>query len=438
MNVDDMILVSIDDHLIEPPDVFERHMPERLKDKAPKLVNDVAGTGRAADMDNFTYEVGVDRWVFQGESIGVPGLGAVKSWPPEEWSIDPCSLAEMRPGAYDVHQRVLDMDANGVFASMNFPTFPGFAGTHLAKMPDRELTRITVSAYNDWLIDDWAAAAPGRLLPMTIIPFFDIEASVAEIHRVAAKGCLAVTLPETPYGLDLPDYGSGHWDPVFAALCDTGMAACLHIGGSFGLFRRPQSSSIDDLIILAPQLTAVTCNDIMLSGLLRKFPDLRIALSEGGIGWIPFFLDRFDRHLTNQSWTHFDKLPKGKTPTEVFRENFLACFITDPSALALRDRIGIETIAWECDYPHSDSTWPESPESALKEFVDVGCTDDEISKITWENAARFFRFDPFAMIRREDATVGALRARANEEGVDTGITSRAEYRRRWEAAHAAA
>ncbi|MET0579809.1 MAG: amidohydrolase family protein [Ilumatobacteraceae bacterium] len=437
MNVDDMIMVSIDDHVVEPPDVFARHMPERFRDRVPKLMNDVAGVGKAASADGIEYAVGVDRWVFQGESIGVPGIGAVMSWPDEEWSMDPCSLAEMRPGTYDVHERVRDMNANGTLASMNFPSFPGFSATHLARMPDRELTNFTVSAYNDWLIDEWAGAAPGRFLPMTVLPFFDVDASVAEVRRVAAKGSIAVTLPETPYGIGVPDYGSGYWDPIFEAMCDTGQVGCLHIGGAYGLLQRPESATVNDLFVLTPQLSAITCNDILLSGRLRMYPDLRFALSEGGIGWIPFFLDKFEHVVRNQSWAHFDKLPQGKTVSEIYREHFLACFISDPSALRLRDRIGVETIAWECDFPHSDSRWPNSPEILFAELAEAGCGDAEIDAITWENAARFFGFDPFLHIEKHDATVGALRAAATADGVDTSTTSRAEYRRRWEAHHRA-
>lgn len=415
MNVDELILLSIDDHFIEPPDLFERHLPERYRADAPRLVHD-----------------GIDRWVFQGTSVGVPGLNAVCSWPKEEWSLDPCTLAEMRPSAYDVHARVRDMNANGMLAGMNFPTFPGFAGAHLARLPDRDLTNAVIAAYNDYLIDELVGSYPGRFIPMAILPFFDIDASVAEVHRVAAKGAVAVSLPETPYGLDLPDFSTGHWDPLFAALCEHDMVACMHIGGGFGLIKRPPTVSVDDLIVLAPQVMTITCADIMLSGLLRRFPTLRIALSEGGIGWIPFFLDRMERHVENHRWTHLDKLPTGKTPTEVFRDHFLACFITDPSALRLRDRIGVESIAWECDFPHSDCTWPKSPEMLLGELDAAGCTRAEIDAITFGNVARFFRWDPFRYTAREQATVGALRALATD--VDTSETSRHEYRRRFAAA----
>ena len=143
-----------------------------------------------------------------------------------------------------------------------------------------------------------------------------------------------------------------------------------------------------------------------------------------------------DRHIVNQAWTGLDTLPPGMTPTDVWRKNFLACFITDKSALRLRDRIGVDTISWECDYPHSDSTWPYSPEVLLQELEGADCTDEEIEKITWQNVARFFNWDPFAHTPREQATVGALRALAKD--VDVSETSKAEYRRRYEEAIASA
>ena len=149
-----------------------------------------------------------------------------------------------------------------------------------------------------------------------------------------------------------------------------------------------------------------------------SFPDLKVALSEGGIGWIPFYFDRIDRHFENQAWLHHGDDFGGKLPSEVFREHILACYITDPSGLLLRDRIGIDIIAWECDYPHTDTTWPESPEFAWKEFQEAGCTDEEIHKITWENACRFFDWDPFKHTPKEQATVGALRALAADVDVD--------------------
>ncbi len=415
MRHDDMIMVSIDDHVIEPPHIFEEHAPASLRDQMPQFVRSPEG---------------IDTWVFQGEVMGTSGLGAVASWPHDEWGFDPVGHAEMRPGCYDVHERVRDMNANGVLASMNFPTSAGFAGAWLAGKPDRKLAAQAVSAYNDWHIDDWCGSYPGRFIPLAVLPLWDVDACVAEIDRVAAKGCTAVTFPETPHANDLPGFYGDHWDPVFAALSDNDVAMCMHIGGAFGLIRQPEGATADQLIVLAPQLSAIATTDLMVSGTFNRFPKLKVALSEGGIGWIPFLLDRMDRHLVNQSWTGLDL--GGKTATELWQSNFIGCFITDPTALHVAERIGIDTLTWECDYPHSDSTWPQSPEFLSAEFEAAGLDDRAIEKITWENASRFFRFDPFAHIPRESANVASLRALATD--VDTRTTSRQEYRDRYQSA----
>src|SRR3546814_692483 len=144
---------------------------------------------------------------------------------------------------------------------------------------------------------------------------------------------------------------------------------------------------------------------------MRNEPEINVALSEGGRGRFPCAVDRYDRHFQNQVRLHGDDDFGGKLPSEVFRDHILACYITDPSGLLLRDRIGIDNIAWECDYPHTDTTWPESPEFAWRELQEAGCKPVEIDKITFENACRFFDWDPFKHTKREDASVGALRDR---------------------------
>ncbi len=416
MDMNDMILVSIDDHVIEPADMFEGHIPDAYRDQAPKYVE-------ADDLTGY--------WDFQGQPTGMAGLNAVASWPHEEWGFDPIGFPEMRPGTYDVELRVRDMDANGVLASMCFPTMAGFNGMSLARSTvDKDLTKIVISAYNDWHIDELAGEHPGRFIPLAIAPVWDPQGMADEVARVAAKGCHALSLPETPYGVGLPSFAdASYWDPVFRACSDHEVAICLHIGGAFGLLQRPAGESADHLIVLTPQLSAVAATDLLLGGTFLRFPDLKVALSEGGIGWVPFYLDRMDRHLWNHQWTGLEIGVGAKTATEVWHDNFLGCFITDPSALHVRDRIGIDTLAWECDYPHSDSTWPRSPELLWEEFQNAGCSDDDIDAITWKNAARFFHFDPFAGIDREHATVRALRATATD--VDVSETSRHEYQRRW-------
>ncbi len=417
MQLDDMVLISIDDHVIEPPDMFEGHVPAKYADAAPKVEHDDAG----------------DRWLFQGLRAGSMGLNAVVSWPKEDWGMDPASFAEMRPGAYDIHERVRDMNRNGILASMCFPTFVGFnAGTFL-RAEDKDLSLVMLQAYNDWHIDEWCGTYPGRLIPLAILPIWNPEAMVAEIRRVAAKGCTAVTMPELPHLDGLPSYHDlSYWGPVFQTLSDEQVVMCLHIGQGFAAIKGAPDGPIDNLIILATQVSAFAAQDLLWGPAFRTYPDLKVAWSEAGIGWVAFYLDRCDRHYTNQIWLHRDF--GGKLPSEVFRDHSLACYVSDPTALKVRRDIGIDIIAWECDYPHSDSIWPEAPEVVMSEMEGADVPDDEIDKITWQNSARHFRYDPFAHIPREQATVGALRALATD--VDTTVRSRSEWAERFAAANA--
>jgi predicted TIM-barrel fold metal-dependent hydrolase len=156
--------------------------------------------------------------------------------------------------------------------------------------------------------------------------------------------------------------------------------------------------------------------DLVWSRIIKEHPDIKIALSEGGTGWIPYFLDRIDRtYDMHHLWTGQDF--GDKLPSEVFREHFLTCFIADPIGVHLRHEIGIDNIAWECDYPHSDSSWPEAPEELAG--VTDGVPDDEINKISYENAMRWYSYDPFAHRPKEQCTVAALRAEAAGHDVST-------------------
>jgi predicted TIM-barrel fold metal-dependent hydrolase len=218
---------------------------------------------------------------------------------------------------------------------------------------------------------------------------------------------------------------------MLQALVDENMVLSLHIGGAWDIVKLAPEAPIDHYVVVPSLLTMLTAQDLLFGPTLRRFPSLRVALSEGGVGWIPFYLDRADRHFTNQAWIE-NSFGDGKLPSDVFREHFLACFVTDPSAIKARDDIGIDIMAWECDYPHTDTTWPESPEWMWRELGAAGCTDDEIHKITWENSCRFFDWDPFKHTPKEQSTVGTLRALASD--VDVSRMPRAEWKKRNEAA----
>ena len=414
MDVNDVIIVSIDDHIIEPPNMFEGHVPDRHLDAAPRYV-------RQPD--------GVEVWVFQDQPMGMMGLNSVVSWPKEEWGRDPAGFAEMRPGAYDVHERIRDMNSNGVLASLNFPTMAGFSGRFFHDVPDLDLSYLMIQAYNDWHIDEWCGAYPGRFIANVIAPVWDPLLLAAEVRRVAAKGCRAVAMPELPHLQGLPSYGDAYWNPFFTACCDEGTVINLHIGqGIKALDIAPDSPAEDCKMVLSTQVSVLSVQDLLWGPALRSFPDLRIAWSEGGIGWVPFLLDRSDRQYTNQTWTGQDF--GSKLPSDVFREHALTCFISDPMSLKLYKEIGIDIIAFESDYPHSDCAWPTAPEELLDQCRGAGCSDADIDRISWQNSARFYGYDPFAVIPRDQATVGALRALASDN--DTGIVSKHEWKARYE------
>jgi predicted TIM-barrel fold metal-dependent hydrolase len=423
MKLEEMVLVSVDDHIVEPATVFDHHLPARWKDRAPKLV--------------IHPETGVQTWSWEGGDSASPCLNAVVTLPKEEWGFDPHTQAEVRPAAYDVDLRVRDMDANGVLASMCFPSFAGFAGNYFMNAQDRDLAFACLQAYNDWHIEEWAGSHPGRFIPLALPAIWDPELSAAEVRRVARKGVHAIGFSEDTVALGAPSIHSGAWDPFFAACVEEGVVLAIHIGSGFSAGNMPsygEGAPVDVSLVL-PCWNALPCAaNFLTSKALQKFPDLRIALSEGGTSWIPGFLDRMERHHANQKWTGWDL--GGLSPTETFQRHFLTCFVSDPSGLLLRDRIGIDNIAYEVDYPHSDCSWPGSPEEVWEHIVEARCTDEEIDKITWQNASRWLHFDPFAQIAREDGNVGALRARAGD--VDLQTRSKADYRAAYEQRHTSA
>ena len=398
MNVDDMILVSVDDHVVEPPDMFDKHLPARYKDVAPRVVQ---------------TESGDDVWLYEGQELPNIGLNAVAGKPPAEYGIEPTSFAEMRRGCWDIDQRIADMDANGVLGSMCFPSFPQFCGQLFSRTEDKQVALAMVQAYNDWHIDQWCGSYPGRFIPLSIPPIWDPELMAQEVHRVAAKGCRAVTFSENPEKLGWPSYHNEHWDPFWKAVSDEGTIVCLHIGSSSQITITSIEAPINVMISLQPMNIVQAAADILWSRVMTEFPGVTFALSEGGIGWIPYFLERCDYvYEHHQQWTGQD-LPM--RPSELFRERFITCFIDDAAGIANRHDVGVDKITWECDYPHSDSTWPESPERLARSLD--GVPDEEVDAITHLNAMRLFHYDPFSRIPREQCTVGALRALATD--VDT-------------------
>jgi hypothetical protein len=400
MRVEDMILISVDDHVVEPAGMFEAHLPEKYRDLAPKSVR----------KESWQKGEFCDVWVYEGSEIPNIGLNAVAGRPPEDYNFNPTAYDQIRRGTYDIHERVRDMNLNGVLASMCFPSFPQFCGQLFSRSKDKELGLVMLQAYNDWHIDEWCGTYPGRFIPLSLPPIWDPELMAKEVYRVAEKGCHNVTFSENPAKLGWPSIHSEHWDPFYAACVDTGTQICLHIGSSSTMPEVEEGAPVDVMITLTPLNSMQAAANLIWSPVLKRFPDIKFALSEGGIGWIPYFLERIDYvYQRHRFWTHQqfgDMLPSQKA-----REVFSFCFIDDKAGVETRHLTGIDNISWECDYPHSDSSWPYSPEALAKHFD--GVPDDEIDKMTHLNAMRRFRYDPFAVRPREECTVAALRAQAD-------------------------
>ena len=201
MHGDDMILISVDDHIAEPADMFDAHVPAKYREFTPRVETD---------------ERGDQQWWY-GELKGRNlGLNAVAGKPRELFNVNPSRYDHMRPGCFDVHERVRDMSAGGQLAGLNFPNWTGFSGQVLNQGPDPDVNLVMIHAYNDWHVDEWCGAYPERFIPCGILPLWDPELAAKEVRRLADKGCHAVTFSENPEALNMPSIHSGNWDPLFA------------------------------------------------------------------------------------------------------------------------------------------------------------------------------------------------------------------------------
>jgi predicted TIM-barrel fold metal-dependent hydrolase len=384
-------LVSVDDHVIEPPDVWVDRLPAKYRDVGPRMLAD-------------------DTWAYEDKRMPTSGLSVTVGKRKEEFTPEPVPYSEMRPAAYDPIARVADMDRAGILGSLCFPSFPRFCGQVFWEAHDKELALLCVRAYNDWMIDDWCGAAPGRFTPLTLIPLWDPVGAAAEIERCATKGATAFAFSENPEPLGLPTIHDPdrYWDPVMAAAQETGTVVCMHVGSS---------STMPVISSDAPGLANLTFGAVRAAGTMlawlfsdyfERMPGLKIALSEGNIGWMPYFIERAEqvidkqRHWaksvgtafydnqvdTRQVMADLDHLDVRAT----IRDHIFGCFIEESSGLRSLDIIGEDNVMLETDYPHSDTTWPDCIGVAKKLLA--GLPPETQYKIQRGNAEKLFRFTP--------------------------------------------
>ena len=384
-------IISVDDHLVEPAHLWQTWLPEKFKAAGPRVER--RGIGSMKHIGGGTYEQTftddgpqADCWIYEDLVYINKRHVAAVGFERDLMGMLPITYDEMRPGCYEPKARLADMDMNWVDKSLNFPTFPRFCGQTFSEGKDKDLGLACVQAYNDFTIEEWCGDSDGRLIPLALIPLWDAELAAAEVRRNAERGCRAVCFSEIPAHLGLASIHSGFWDPFFRACEETQTVINMHIGSS----SRMPATSADAPNAVAASLSfnnaMASMSDWMFSGKLVQFPGLTLAYSEGQMGWIPYILERADDvWRDHRAWAGVkDLVPE--PPSTYYYSNIYCCFFKDRHGLANLDIIGEDNVTFETDYPHTDSTWPDT--KALAEEMFAGLSQPLVDKIVRGNAAR--------------------------------------------------
>jgi predicted TIM-barrel fold metal-dependent hydrolase len=391
-------IISVDDHVLEPPDLWQSRLASKFQTRGPRVERKRLKVGLAGDWVESDEGTWSDVWVYDGLMHPLKMLSAAVGF--DRLTLEYTTFDDVRPGAWKQKDRLADMDADHVSAAVCFPnTLPRFCGQTFLERPDRELGLASVQAYNDWNIDEWSAGdGRGRLIPLTLVPLWDAELAAGEIWRCAEKGSHAVSFTENPAALGLPSlWDKDHfWDPFFQACDDTETIICMHVGSSS---RMPKSSPDAPMMVgsaLDWQNAAGSLTDYLLSGTLARFPDLKLAYSEGQVGWMPYTLERID-----YVWEEFPSEEFGnrldQRPSNYARGRVFGCIFHDLTGLRNRDAIGMGQICYETDYPHAQATWPNTRDVFGRLVAEAGLSDDEIYQLARGNAISAFGLRRFGL-----------------------------------------
>jgi predicted TIM-barrel fold metal-dependent hydrolase len=394
------LIISVDDHVVEPPDLWTSRFPAKYRDEAPRVERDRAII-EFKPQGGSRFERGAadgqwcDFWCYADMSFPFPKTAACVGLDDIEWT--PITYDELHPATWKQRERLVSMDDNHVQASLCFPnTLPRFCGQGFLERGSREVSLLCVQAYNDWMIDEWCAGdAYGRLIPLTMIPLWDPHLAADEIRRCAAKGSFAVSFSENPTKLNLPSVHDRdrHWDPFFAACDETGTVINMHIGSSSQMYL----TSPDAPFIISSTLTFANSMgslcDFLFSGVLQRFPNLTLAYSEGQAGWAPYVLERADKLWKQRGRSGVFGLDLAEPPSTSIPGRVYFCIFDDETGLALRDRIGMDQLTFEVDFPHADTPWPDTEKIANEICTAAGLDDGEVYKLLRGNAITAFGLD---------------------------------------------
>jgi predicted TIM-barrel fold metal-dependent hydrolase len=390
-------IISVDDHVVEPPELWQERLPAKYRDRGPRVERMrvsqtlVGKGGRSASWREDPDGELADVWLYDDVFFPFVMLYAASGF--AELGQTVTTFDQLQPGTWKQKERLEAMDANHTEAAICFPnTLPRFCGQTFSERKDKDLALLCIRAYNDWVIDDWGGGAgKNRLLPLAILPLWDPLLCAAEIRRCADKGSHAITFPENPVPLGLPSiHGPDrHWDPVFVACEETDTVVCMHIGSSSSM----PSTGPDAPFIISSTLTFQNAQGSMLdyifSGTLERFEKLTLAYSEGQIGWMPYVLERADKLWEERSANSFGSALVNP-PSSYVAGRIFGCMFDDETGLRNREAIGMDQICFETDYPHADSTFPHSKEVLGSICAKAGLDADETYKLARGNAIRAF------------------------------------------------
>jgi predicted TIM-barrel fold metal-dependent hydrolase len=390
-------IISVDDHVIEPAHVWTDRLPARYRDVGPRIermpLKSLTMVGGQYQIEPGGDGPPVDFWHYEDLLMPHRRIIAAVGFEPDEIGLTGITYDDMRPGCYEPKARLEDMDVNHVEASLCFPTFPRFCGQTFLEAKDKDLALLCVQAYNDWMVDEWCGDSKGRLIPLCLVPLWDVDLAASEIRRNADRGVHGVAFCEIPAYLDLPSIHDAdrYWDPFFAACQETDTVLNMHIGSS----SRMPTTSADAPPSVGASLSfnnaIASMADYLFSGVLVRFPELTLAYSEGQIGWIPYILERCDEVWEQHGgWTKA-KATLPEKPSYYYYRQIFGCFFRDQHGIDSLDVVGVDNVTFETDYPHTDSTWPHTKEVATELFGHLPA--DQVHKIARGNAIRMLSLD---------------------------------------------
>ena len=388
------MIVSVDDHVVEPPHVWQQWLPAKYREAGPRVERHRLGELSYTGGTSYDYDLDpadgsgdwCDIWFYEDGVYPHKRHVAAVGFDRDDMTLAPITYDEMRPGCYEPKARAADMLANHVDLSLSFPTFPRFCGQTFYEGRDKDLGLACIRAYNDWMVEEWCAQSDGVLVPLIIIPLWDAELAAAEVLRNAERGCRAVCFSEIPPHLGLPSIHTGFYEPFITACEDTGTVICMHIGSSSKMPATSADAPTGVAATLSFNNAMASLSDWLFSGILPRHRSLKIAYSEGQIGWLPYILERADTVWEeHRAWADTKRLVPEPPSTYWYRHGF-GCFFQDRHGLASLDEVGVDNVTFETDYPHTDSTWPDTLEVATEMFADLD--DVTIYKIVRGNALR--------------------------------------------------